>query len=82
MGIADMKTGSKRRVFIPGELAYGPEGNPRGGIGPNQPLIFDIELLSISGEGISLAPDFEMPQPLGPGLPATTSAPATAPAGK
>ncbi len=40
-----MPTGSKWQVFIPSELAYGESGN--GPIGPNETLIFDIELISI-----------------------------------
>jgi FKBP-type peptidyl-prolyl cis-trans isomerase FklB len=41
-----MKAGSKWQVFVPAELAYGP--NPAGPlIAPNSPLIFEIELLSI-----------------------------------
>ena len=40
-----MKAGSKWRLFIPSALAYGPQGVP--GIGPNQTLVFDVELLAI-----------------------------------
>jgi FKBP-type peptidyl-prolyl cis-trans isomerase FklB len=39
-----MKVGSKYRLFIPSELAYGAKGPP--GIGPNAVLVFDIELIS------------------------------------
>lgn len=42
-----MSVGSKWQLFIPSELAYGEQGNPRGGIGPNAVLIFDVELISI-----------------------------------
>lgn len=41
-----MKTGSKYRLFIPSELAYGAQG-AGGEIGPHQALVFDVELLSI-----------------------------------
>ena len=41
-----MKVGSKWKLFIPSELAYGPN-SPGGAIGPNATLIFDVELLSI-----------------------------------
>lgn len=41
-----MKVGSKWQVVIPSELAYGERG-AGGKIGPNETLIFDIELLGI-----------------------------------
>jgi FKBP-type peptidyl-prolyl cis-trans isomerase FklB len=41
-----MNTGSKWRLFIPPELAYGDQGaGPK--IGPNSTLIFEVELLDI-----------------------------------
>jgi FKBP-type peptidyl-prolyl cis-trans isomerase FklB len=42
-----MPVGSKWQLFIPSSLAYGERGEPRGGIEPNQALIFDVELVSI-----------------------------------
>ena len=44
-----MKAGSKWRLFIPSALAYGPNG-AGGLIGPNQTLIFDVELISVVGK--------------------------------
>ncbi len=41
-----MKTGAKWRLFIPSQLAYGPQG-AGGVIGPNQTLIFDVELIGV-----------------------------------
>ncbi len=41
-----MSTGSKWRLFIPSELAYGSHG-AGGAIGPHSTLIFDVELLKI-----------------------------------
>lgn len=42
-----MKPGAKWRLFIPSQLAYGPQG-AGGVIGPNQTLIFDVELLEVN----------------------------------
>ncbi len=41
-----MSVGSKYKLFIPSELAYGPDGAGRD-IGPNETLIFEVELLDI-----------------------------------
>ena len=49
-GIQLIGEGGKIRLFLPPELAYGASGS--GPIGPNQALIFDVDLLKvISAEG-------------------------------
>ena len=45
-----MNAGSKWRLFIPSQLAYGPTGTPGGPIGPDCTLIFDVELLKVVGK--------------------------------
>jgi len=40
-----MAVGAKWKLFIPSEIAYGKSG--RGSIGPNEALLFDIELVGI-----------------------------------
>ena len=44
-GVQLMNTGSKYRFHIPSELAYGTQAPPN--IGPNQTLVFEVELLEI-----------------------------------
>jgi len=44
-----MKEGSKWSIVVPSELAYGPRGAGQGSpIGPNETLLFDIELIAIT----------------------------------
>jgi len=45
-GLQLMNKGARYKLFIPSELAYGPGGNRA--IGPNETLIFDVELLDIN----------------------------------
>ena len=44
-GLQLMKEGAKYRLIVPPELAYGERG--AGNIGPNQALIFDVELVNV-----------------------------------
>ena len=45
-GLQLMSEGARYKLYIPADLAYGPGGNRA--IGPNETLIFDVELLDIN----------------------------------
>ncbi|NOX08127.1 MAG: FKBP-type peptidyl-prolyl cis-trans isomerase [Gammaproteobacteria bacterium] len=47
-GVKGMKIGGKRKLTIPSDLGYGPQGAGGGAIPANATLIFEIELLAIS----------------------------------
>jgi FKBP-type peptidyl-prolyl cis-trans isomerase len=60
-GILLMPVGSKFKFFVPSKLAYGMQGIPQAGIGPNEPLIFEVELISIEPDAPQMNP-MEMQQ--------------------
>lgn len=46
MALQEMKVGDKWMLYIPSDLAYGERGS-QGAIGPNEVLVFEVELLAI-----------------------------------
>ncbi len=46
-GLKMLGKGGKATLYIPGNLAYGEQGVPQAGIGPNAMLIFDIEVVDV-----------------------------------
>lgn len=46
MALQKMKVGDKWEIYIPSDLAYGEQGS-RGAIGPNEVLVFEVELLGV-----------------------------------
>lgn len=47
-GLAMMNKGAKYVLYIPGELAYGVDGQPQAGIGPNATLVFEVEAVEVT----------------------------------
>ena len=47
-GIPGMKEGGRRLLVIPPEQGYGPSGTPDGAIGPNETLIFVVDLEKVA----------------------------------
>lgn len=46
-GLKMLGKGGKAVLYIPGELAYGSNGVPQAGIGPNAMLIFEVEVADV-----------------------------------
>ena len=40
--------GGKAILYIPGKLGYGVQGQSYAGIGPNQTLVFEVEIVEIA----------------------------------
>jgi peptidylprolyl isomerase len=78
LAVSTMVQGGKRKVFIPSALAYGTHGAlPK--IYPNQDLIFEIELLQVTGKAV----DFPETKPADTqALLSPTMGPSTGPATK
>ena len=53
-----MKVGDKWKLFLPPELGYGEQG-AGGDIGPNEVLIFEVELLDVKDQGAKKKPSEE-----------------------
>jgi peptidylprolyl isomerase len=82
-GIAGMRIGGKRRLFIPFQLGYGPAGNPAAKIPPKTWLIFDIELVAQSDKEPAPKTPPTPPTPpasSAPPVPQVSTKPATPPA--
>lgn len=54
-GVQLMSEGDRYRFYLPADLAYGETGTPGGPIGPNEALIFDVELLKVTSAERNLA---------------------------
>ena len=54
-GVVGMRVGGRRELVIPADLAYGEEGDRSGVIGPNEPLVFVVDLVGVGG-GVAVQP--------------------------
>lgn len=47
-GLVGMGVGGQRQIVIPAAQAYGPDGNEAQGIGPDEDLVFVVDLVAVS----------------------------------
>ena len=80
-----MKPGAKYQIFVPASLGYGERGAGQD-IGPNETLIFDVELVSVKPPEAAPAPAAMKPaadgKPEAAGKPAAAPSPAAAASAK
>ena len=46
-GVMMLGVGGKATVYVPAELAYGLDGMPQRGIGPNEVIVYQIEVAGV-----------------------------------
>lgn len=46
-GLKMLSKGGKAVFYVPGEIAYGVEGNPSRNVGPNEMIVYDVEVLDV-----------------------------------
>lgn len=82
-GLEGLKVGGRRQVVLPADAAYGPDGNPAQGIGPDEALVFVVHLVAVSDTPIYCTAAADLPAgPEGSGKPATVEMPVEAPRGE
>jgi FKBP-type peptidyl-prolyl cis-trans isomerase len=54
-GVVGMRVGGRRELIIPPDLGYGPNGDGTGVIGPNETLVFVVDLISVGGDPAGVA---------------------------
>jgi peptidylprolyl isomerase len=47
-GVKGMRVGGRRKLTIPPEMGYGPEGSSDGSIAPNETLVFVVDLVELN----------------------------------
>lgn len=61
-GLADLKVGGRRTITVPAKQAYGVAGNPSQGIGPDQDLVFVVDLISLTPKQRYCAAPMDVPK--------------------
>lgn len=77
-GLTGMKVGEKRTIVIPASEAYGKDGSPEQGIGPDEDLVFVVDLVAVS-DSPKYCNEATIPKGTREGKPTTVAMPAEAP---
>ena len=78
-GMAGMKVGERREIVIPAAEAYGKDGSPAQGIGPDEDLVFVVDLVAVGDSPSYCNPVTAVPEGTRDGKPTEVKMPAEAP---
>lgn len=82
-GLEGMEVGGRRRIILPAGAAYGEEGNEAQGIGPDQALVFVVDLVAVTDTVEYCAAATNIPPgPPGSEKPTEVDMPVEAPSGE
>ena len=81
-GLAGQEVGSRRQIVIPAAEAYGKDGNPAQGIGPDADLVFVADLVSLSDSPVYCNEATNIPKGTREGKPTEVAMPVKAPTDK
>jgi len=78
-GLTGMKVGERRTIVVPAAEAYGKDGSPDQGIGPDQDLVFVVDLVSVTDSPVYCNEAAAIPQGSREGKPTSVAMPVEAP---
>lgn len=76
VALSEMSVGGRRQITIPAAQAYGAEGSPGQGIGPDEDLIFVVDAVSVASQMTGCNPAIAIPEGVRDGKPAQVDMPA------
>ncbi|MCU1368848.1 MAG: Peptidyl-prolyl cis-trans isomerase [Ilumatobacteraceae bacterium] len=78
-GLTGLKVGQQREIVVPAAEAYGKDGNPAQGIGPDEDLVFVVNLVSVSDSPVVCNEATTIPKGKRAGKPTEVKMPVDAP---
>lgn len=78
-GLTGMKVGERREIVIPAAEAYGKDGSPDQGIGPDEDLVFVVDLVSVTDSPVYCNEAAALPEGSREGKPTEVKMPVEAP---